>query len=413
MRSPNTECLDPETFAAYLDGVLGHDAVARADRHIDHCTACRGELSALAAMHTFTTASFAEGSGEAMLVVDGAPLASRLGRYELIRELGRGSMGVVVRAYDPELARAVAVKILSPRLWHGAEPDAQDRLRREAQAMARLVHPNVVTVYDVATDHGALFVAMELVEGGTLRDYVLRPRPWRDTLDVCIRAGRGLAAAHAAKLIHRDYKPENVLCGTHGRVVVSDFGLARLEDDHPVARSAPATATTLAGTPAYMAPELFRGEPATTASDQFAFCVATFEALYGVRPFAGDTFAQLREQILAGIPRAATTGRGIPLRVHGVLLRGLAVDPAHRWSSLPELLDALDAAATSRTRRTALAALAFAFGALVLGNSLVTRLCAAAPACALAAIVIEALLAQGTVAGIRARVTAWLPRRRR
>jgi len=345
--NPDPECLDAETLAAYLDGLLAHDAIGRADRHIDQCRACRSELSALAATH-----SFPAGSGGAV-IIDGTPIEGRLGRYEVLRELGRGSMGVVVRAYDPELDRAVAVKVLGPRLLDGA--GARDRLRREAQAMARLTHPNVVTVYDVATHGDTLCIAMELVEGETLRGFVRSPRPWRETLRICILAGRGLAAAHAAKLVHRDYKPENVLVADDGRVAVSDLGLARIEDDRPLDRAASPTATTLAGTPAYMAPELFRGEPATAASDQFSFCVATYEVLYGERPFSGETLEELRDHIIGGVLRDAPAQSPVPPWLRTVLLRGLSGDPGSRFASMPELLGTLEAGVPSRKKRIAIA----------------------------------------------------------
>jgi tetratricopeptide (TPR) repeat protein len=356
------ECLDPETLAAYLDGLLASDAISRADRHIDHCRTCRGELSALAATQTFPA-----GTGGSYVAIEGTPIESRIGRYEVLREIGRGSMGVVVRAYDPELARAVAVKILSPRLWDGI--DARDRLRREAQAMARLTHPNVVTVYDVATHDDSLCIAMELVEGETLRDWVKSSRPWRETLRVCILAGRGLAAAHAAKLVHRDYKPENVLVADDGRVVVSDLGLARDDRDaHP---------PTLAGTPAYMAPEVFRGEPATAASDQFSYCVATYEALYGERPFGGETLAELRDHIIGGV-LGDSTGAAPPW-LRTVLLRGMSSDPGARFGSMLELLETLEAGVPSRKRYVVAAAL----GLAVIGGFVLWRAGSEPVACAI------------------------------
>jgi hypothetical protein len=304
------DCLDAETRAAYLDGVLAADAVCRADRHIDRCPSCRRELSALAAVTTCPAATIEQ------LAV------GRLGRFEVLRELGRGSNGIVMRAYDPELDRAVAVKIVTG--------EARERARREAQAMARLSHPNVATIFDVASHGDSLFIAMELVEGVTLRDRA--GAPWRETLEICRLAGRGLAAAHAAQLVHRDYKPDNVLLGEDGRVVVADFGLAQLAGDHPAG---------IAGTPAYMAPELFRREPATAASDQYSFCVATYEVLYGLRPFAADTLAELRERIAVGVPREPATTR-VPTWVRAVLMRGLSADPAKRFPSMIALLDALE-----------------------------------------------------------------------
>ncbi len=333
------ECLDAETLAAYVDGLLPADAVSRADRHIDRCRACRGEMSALAA-------TFPEGSGGTSFDLDSVlPIGPQLGRYEVLGEIGRGNMGVVVRAYDPELQRAVAVKLLAPKLWHGTA--ARERLRREAQAMARLSHPNVVQVYDVTAHGDALAIAMELVEGSTLRAAIGSGRPWREQLGLCIAAGRGLAAAHAARLIHRDFKPENVLIAGE-RVVVSDFGLARIEDASAPPAGAPITATTLAGTPAYMAPELLRGETATIASDQFSFCVTTYEALHGERPFAGTTLEALRDAMLRGEVRPAPATTDVPARVRAALLRGLTPAPAERFATMAELLDALTERPTAR-----------------------------------------------------------------
>src|SRR5262245_37261343 len=224
-------CLDVETLAAYLDGRLTAVALGEADRHVDSCGACRRELSALAMVLTTPPGAASE------------PPHGKLGRYVVMRELGRGAMGTVLRAYDPELARAVAVKVL-----HEVDAEAYARLRREAQAMARLAHPNVVAVYDVVAGEGLVFVAMELIEGQTLRERA-RVAGWRAVLAACIAAGRGLEAAHAVRLVHRDFKPDNVLCGDDGRVAVSDFGLAHAVDDGD-------GQPRFAGTPPYMAPEL-------------------------------------------------------------------------------------------------------------------------------------------------------------
>jgi tetratricopeptide (TPR) repeat protein len=265
-------------------------------------------------------------------------------------------MGTVFRAYDPELERAVAVKVL-----HEVDADACVRLRREAQAMARLTHPNVVTVYDVVADDDLVFVAMELVEGQTLRA-LARGAGWRDVLAACIAAGRGLAAAHAAKLVHRDFKPDNVLCGADGRVAVTDFGLARSLDD---GEGEP----RLVGTPAYMAPEVYRGEPATPSSDQFSFCATTYELLYGHRAFAADDLHGLRDAILEGHVREPPATTAVSAHVWHVLARGLARDPNARFHSMNELLDTLGAdPAARRRRRIAFAAAlvaALATGALI------------------------------------------------
>lgn len=384
-------CLDPETLAAYLDGVLAPEAIGRADHHIDVCASCRGELSALAATHSYPSLTshpsspvFPAGTGGAPEELErlAFPHDGKLGRYEILRELGRGSMGVVVRAYDPELRRAVAVKLLEPRIAHGA--GARERLLREAQAMARLAHPNVVTVYDVTAHGEALAIAMELVEGTTLRAVIGRGLGWQAMLAITVAAGRGLAAAHAAKLIHRDYKPENVLCADDGRVVVSDFGLARI-DERPdsLPGTTDGTVTTLAGTPAYMAPELLSGSVATIASDQFSFCVTTYEALYGERPFAGKTLDDLRASIATGVPRPAPARRGVPGRIRAALVRGLHRDPARRWPSMEALLAELTAAA--RPRRTRLLLAAGATAAVLAGGVAFAALRTRTPSCELEA----------------------------
>ena len=274
---------------------------------------------------------------------------TRIGRYIVERELGAGGMGVVVAARDPELDRRIAIKLL-----HGPVAGTQVRLLREGQAIARLRHPNVIAVHDVGMHEGGMFIAMELVEGVTLRRWLAKPRTWREVLAVFVHIGHGLAAAHAAGLIHRDVKPENVLLDDDGRVVVTDFGLARTSDD---VTSTPRdsqsvldldvtkTGATL-GTPAYMSPEQFRHGPIDARSDQFSFCVTLFEALHGARPFPSTTFDKLRDAVLAG--RISAPRRKVPARVERIIARGLAVAPAARFPTMNALVDALDAAARPR-----------------------------------------------------------------
>ena len=357
--------LDPDTLAAYVDGRLAMAELGLADRHIDSCQTCRHELSALAAIHTQPPARTPASAA--------GPADDRLGRYEVLRELGRGAMGLVLRAYDPELARPVAIKLL-----HDVDAQTRERLRLEAQAMARLRHPNVVTVYDVVAEGDTMFVAMELVDGDTLRGHC-RGRPPREVLDACIRAGRGLAAAHDARLVHRDFKPENVLCGADGEVRVSDFGLARV-DDTP-GDGANVLASTIAGTPAYMAPEIFRGEPATARSDQFSFCVTTYEMLYSKRPFGGDDARELRARVTGSEPEPPPAG-DVPAWIWRVLRRGLARDPDARYPSMHALLAALaDDPAVRRRRRVWLAAGAGV--AIALGAGTVRLTHAEGPSCAI------------------------------
>jgi len=238
----------------------------------------------------------------------------RVGRYRILGRIGQGGMGVVYRAHDPELARDVAVKLMNAEsLDEGETATARTRLIREARAMARLAHPNVIHVYDVGAVEDGVFIAMELVEGESLAAWVARaPRDWRDVLRHYVDAGRGLAAAHAAGVIHRDFKPENVLVGADGRVRVGDFGLAgapalagapsfddmRSTDAALDVGAVEGTLTrtgALLGTPKYMAPEQEHGLVASDAGDQFSFCVALYEALYGQPPFAGTTSRRIAD----------------------------------------------------------------------------------------------------------------------
>ena len=300
----------------------------------------------------------------------GLPRGTTIHRYVVTGEVGAGGMGVVYAAYDYGLDRRVALKLLrDPR--PGA---AQRRLLREAQALAKLSHPNVVTVYDVGTHREHVFVAMELVEGITLREWLAsRPRSWRDVVDAFLRAGDGLAAAHAAGIVHRDFKPDNVLIDRRGRVRVGDFGLALLDRDDdgpPEAAPAPgpgpvADATLTAsgavlGTPAYMAPEQHAAARAIDArADQFAFCVALYEALYGHRPFAGESALALYDEIASGRVREPPRGRA-PAWLRGVIARGLACDPAHRYPAMKALLEELRRPRAVRRRRRWAAAVALA-----------------------------------------------------
>ena len=260
-----------------------------------------------------------------------AVIGGQYGRYGVRGLLGSGGMGVVLEAYDPDLDRAVALKLLHPSRH---SDDAADRMMREARAMAKVAHPNVVTVYQVGRSGDRIFLAMELVEGSTLRAWLQHERSRRDILAMFVGAGRGLVAAHEAGLVHRDFKPDNVLIGGDGRPRVTDFGLVALSGDgHD-------NGALITGTPAYMAPEQWRGGEVGPATDQFAFCVALWEALRGSRPYAGATANELSEAVCTG---AIVTGRGeLPSWLDAALRRGLAVDVRERWPSLAELLDLLE-----------------------------------------------------------------------
>ncbi len=277
-------------------------------------------------------------------------------RYTVLERIGAGGMGEVYAAYDQKLDRKVALKVLRRR-----SAMYQKRLIREAQAMARLAHANVVAVFDAGTVDGRLFLAMEFVLGRTLKAWQrAATRSHDEVLNVYLAAGRGLSAAHAAGLVHRDFKPDNVLVSDAGDVKVTDFGIARATSEAATTRelvdrttapsaSAPASDVALAepmteegellGTPGYMAPEQCLGEAADERSDQFAFCVSLYEALYGEKPFAGETVVAMLDATVRGAIREAPKGSTVPLRLRRVLVRGMSPEGADRYPSMRALLD--------------------------------------------------------------------------
>ncbi len=258
---------------------------------------------------------------------------TQVGRFVVLETLGRGGMGVVLAAYDSDLDRRVALKLLAAGAGQGSA--GREQLLREARAMARLQHPNVVVVHEVGTVDRQVFLAMEFADGGTLRDWCrAEPRTWREIRAAFLAAGRGLAAAHDAGLVHRDFKPENVLVTRDGTVKVADFGLAGTDatDD----------AGTIQGTPSYMAPEQHQRERIGPAADQFAFCVALWEALYGELPFRGDSYLELAQKTIEGEPEAPSPGAAAPAWLEQVLRRGLRSEADQRWPSMSSLLAALE-----------------------------------------------------------------------
>ncbi|AKJ02101.1 serine/threonine protein kinase [Archangium gephyra] len=358
--SPINDSICPEEGAVReaLSGRFPETEVARLLAHAERCPSC-----SLLLVRSGTLSSSEE---EPTNVVDSpAPLAAEtppeevlprgavVGRYMVLEKLGAGGMGVVYAAYDPELDRKLALKLLHPGSEQVEKSGGQARLMREAQALARLAHPNVISIFDVGTWSGRVFLAMELVEGPSLRDWLKQgPRAWREVVDVFSAAGRGLAAAHAAGLVHRDFKPDNVLLGKDGRVRVLDFGLARpasatgeslpalgeldlSERGSPL--DTPLTRVGLViGTPAYMAPELYSGGVLDARSDQFSYCVALYEALYGERPH-GRTPGPPSTWRTPEPPRDAR----VPASLRRLVLRGLEPQPEQRFPSMEALLEAL------------------------------------------------------------------------
>ena len=350
-------CPDETALSDFLQGPLPAARRVGVLKHVEGCESCQRALAGAA--ESSPTVRLPDGTrptGSAPPLARGAMLS----RYVVLEQIGVGAMGVVYAAYDPELDRQVALKLLRHEGRHLEE--LRLRLLREAQALARLSHPNVVAVHDVGTcGDDSVFLALELVDGTTLVDWLKQPRTWREVLSVFVDAGRGLAAAHAAGLVHRDFKPANVLVGRDGRVRVTDFGLARPSNrdaptpeappQQPVAADSsllsPLTQTgALVGTPAYMAPEQIGGGAVDARSDQYGFCVALHEALFGARPSEGP------------IPRDTK----VSARVRAAVLRGLRERPEERFATMDALLAVLDARPRVRTWVAASAAVASVLG---------------------------------------------------
>jgi len=312
------------------------------------------------------------------------PGPQMLGRYVVLGKLGRGGMGTVLEAFDRTLDRRVAIKVLHDEL----DDKQTKRLLREAQAMAKLSHPNVVQVYEAGEVGGQTFVAMELVQGQTLGQWMRQdPRPdWRTCVKVFIQLGAGLAAAHERGLVHRDFKPGNAIVDDEGRPRVLDFGLARKLDskeeseasdpamtwteDDACALDDPLTRTgAVLGTPAYMPLEQMNGHEADARSDQFSFCVALYEAVYGERPFGNEPMLALLTALQRGVVRPAPKGIVVPATLRRVMLKGLAIDPAQRWPSMEVLLEELRRVVAPRRRRAMVVVVG---GLLVVGGGLGT-----------------------------------------
>lgn len=403
MRAANHDHVTDAVLEELAAGALTPSREAEIHAHAENCVACRERLEHVLVTETLDGAVAPTDIDE--LTVAEGPVGRRrparppthdpiergasLGRYLVVEKLAHGGMGVVYAAYDPELHRRVAIKLLLPAL-RGAESSTAGRARllREAQAMARLSHPNVISVYDVGTVQDAVFLALEFIDGETLGKWLKREqRAWRDVLRVFVSAGRGLAAAHAAGLVHRDFKPDNVLIGKDGRVLVTDFGLARevtgtddpaddLVDQglelssrdsepsisqpagsrsQPPIRNTPLSQPltrfgTIMGTAGYAAPEQVNSGSADARSDQFSFAVSLYRGLYRKRPFSAKGFDDYRASLAAGAVDPKEQ-HGVPAWVRRAVMRALAVDPAARFASMDALLEVLGRDPNARQRR--------------------------------------------------------------
>ena len=344
-RPEGTSCPSDKTFTRLLEGTLSETELQALQAHGDGCPACGRTLAELARTMT-------PGQGD------------WLGeRFQLLEPLGIGGMGVVYTAFDTKLQRKVAVKRLRELAAAPSAERRRARFLREAQLLASLSHPNVLTVHDVGGVDPELYVVMELVDGWPMSSWIseAEPRPdWRRILDLYQQVGRGLSAAHQLGVVHRDVKPENILVARNGRVLIGDFGLAGLAEAATATPDPSALPTGLTqtgsvlGTPAYMAPEQHDGKSADALSDQFSFSVSLYESLHGRRPFPGQTAGEIAAAIRAGHPPAG--GDGIPREIDRVIARGLAVAPAHRFPSMDALLDALAAARAPRAMKPVLIA---------------------------------------------------------
>ena len=384
-------CPAEETIADFVDGRLSQGPLGAVESHIGVCDPCRDLVAELAMLSgSDAPRGLEDGGGRAERRKRGRagdtgletpfaetlPAAARgrllvagdvMGRYRVLEAIGAGGMGVVYAAYDPALERRIALKVVRP---HAADSQsARTRLIHEAKAMARVSHPNVLPIFDAGTEGEQVFIAMELVDGRTLAEWLReRQRSKKEVLRAFLDAAQGLEAAHAKGIVHRDFKPSNVLVSWDGSVRVTDFGLARTAGGETIvahAAGAPPTPSgelaltqtgAVLGTPGYMAPEQFARKELDARTDQFSFCVALFEALFGRRPWGGRTVDEIAKNVLSGTATAPPRASGVSRTVERAVLRGLSADPAARFPSMRPLIDALSRDPAARRRRVAVAA---------------------------------------------------------
>ncbi len=368
--------LDDNVAIEFVSGTLPKSRVTKVEGHLAKCRECRTLVAALAADDGLDSNAQTvpheklSPSQLAQLPIRRLTVGDKVGRYLILTTLGTGGMGVVFAAYDPQLDRKVALKLLRSGINYNTK-DARTRLRREAQAIAQLSHPNVVSVYDVGeTDEGDLYIAMEFVEGDTLSQWLKKyPRTTREIIEVFLQAARGLVAAHGVGLLHRDFKPDNVLVGGDGRVRVTDFGLARSvmaepaeardgrEKENITALNVDLTATgTVLGTPRYMAPEQLTGPDIDARADQFSFCVALYEALWNQHPLPGATSVAMLEKGEGALPPPELPK--VPPAITRAVMRGLEKERQKRFSGMSTLVNELMPPPVRTPARYAVVALA-------------------------------------------------------
>jgi tetratricopeptide (TPR) repeat protein len=415
-------CPAENTWLGYLAGRLDDPSFQAVERHLDGCPSCQLLYAGLARRDGETAPAIgAPVAGSALDAGRGLDLepGTRVGRYLILGLLGSGGMGVVYRAFDPELDRPIALKLVGlAGLGPGAEQAGQ-RLQREARTLARLSHPNVVTVHDVGTFNEHVFVAMEFVAGATLRAWLgRRERSPREVIAVFLAAGAGIAAAHRLGIVHRDFKPDNVMVSEDGRVRVLDFGLARsvasavshagarrsadVDDPHWTLDGA------IVGTPAYMAPEQDAGEKVDARSDQYSFCAALYEAIYRRLPHGGDTYVEMAAARRAGNIEAPAI-RGVSGQVRRALVTGLSVEPGDRHRDMDDLLAELGAPRWTRRRLATGAVALLAIGGGFAGWAIQRASPSAAATCEQASAEVERVWSPARRADVIAHLSAAQP----
>lgn len=346
-------CLNENEVLALIHGTLSGTELQSAQQHLQHCTDCLDLVTLVQQSYGDDNTQTEDLPAAPGLDDEPAEPGSFIGRYEVLRTSGRGGMGVVFEARDPELDRRVALKLVKPSLLGEEAQHFDRRLLREARAMARLSHPNVLTVYDVGVHEGQVFLASEWVDGETLEDWMKREHHWRTVVSCFRDAARGLVAAHEAGLVHRDFKPANVMLGKDERVRVFDFGLVRATVNSEGMNSTLGRNRVI-GTPAYMSPEQMAGEAADERADQFSFCVSLYEALAGRRPFFGGDLLAIHAAIEAG---CVDELKSVPRWLWDVVRKGLQRQAYARHPSMAALLELLEEG-LGRRRRFSIAAVA-------------------------------------------------------